>query len=143
MALAGDDDANDRRDDREERREERREAHDENEDRDDDDEDSGSDEQDDDGPPVDTSRGDDNNSGTDDDRSVDDDRSKADDRDATSGAENRQPSSDRIRNITVTYPDGWIESIVDGQCELIDDLNRRVILRPAKAKDFARMMALG
>lgn len=80
----------------------------------------------------------------DDDR--DDDRSDTDDSRDTpraTGTDTRQPSSGRIRNITVTYPDGWIERIVNGQYELIDDLNRRVILRPATQEDFARMMALG
>jgi hypothetical protein len=48
----------------------------------------------------------------------------------------------RMRNITVTYPDGWVERIINGEYELFDNLNRRVVRRDATQEDFDRMMAL-
>lgn len=166
------DDGEDLRDDRnDDDDDDDRSGRDGGDDRDDRDDPSGSDD-DTSGGSDDRPDSDDDNSGNDDDRSGgDDDRSGGDDSDddprddddrddddrdddrsdtddsrdtpRATGTDTRQPSSGRIRNITVTYPDGWIERIVNGQYELIDDLNRRVILRPATQEDFARMMALG
>ncbi len=51
-------------------------------------------------------------------------------------------NSGRLRDITVTYPDGWVERIVNGHYELFDDQNRRVIRRAATQEDFDRMFAL-
>lgn len=161
MAMAGDDDRReDRRDDADDARDDRQDRRDD--DRDDDRDDSRDDSRDD--------RPDDSEDDRDDDRSDDRDDDRADDRDdrdddrddrpddsddredrddsrddrpSIRPDDSRQPASTRIRNITVTYPDGWIERIVNGQYELIDNLNRRVILRPATQDDFARMMALG
>lgn len=162
MAMA-DDDREDREDDREDDRDDRQDdREDDREDREDDREDDRDDDRDD-----DNSGGDDDNSGPGSGDDNDDDNSGpggGDDNDDNGGgddntgpgnggnddsarsddANNDSPSSSRrIRNITVQYPDGWIERILNGQYELIDDLNRRVILRPATVEDFNRMMALG
>ena len=47
-----------------------------------------------------------------------------------------------LRDITVRYPDGWMERIVGGRYELIDHQSRLVVRRAATAGDFARMIAL-
>ena len=41
--------------------------------------------------------------------------------------------------ITVYYPDGWIERIVGGNYELIDQQKRRVVRRAATRDDLDRM----
>jgi hypothetical protein len=51
--------------------------------------------------------------------------------------------SERPRNVTVRYSDGWTELILDGQYQLIDNLNRQVVQRRATIEDFNRMVALG
>ena len=48
-----------------------------------------------------------------------------------------------LRNVTVRYPDGWVELILNDQYQLIDNLNRQVIARRATIEDFNRMVALG
>jgi hypothetical protein len=167
MALADDrrdDDRDDREDDREDREDDRDDREDDRDDRDDDDnsgpgggddndDDSGGDDDDNSGPGNggddndndDDGGGDDNsgpgNGGNDDDN--DDDGGTRYDDDDDDDDNDRPSTNRRIRNITVQYQDGWIERIVDGQYELIDNLNRRVILRPATVEDFERMMALG
>ncbi len=166
MAMADDgrdDDRDDREDDRDDRQDDRDDDRDDrDDDRDDDnsggDDDNsgpgGGDDSDDDNDDNDDNsgpgNGDDNDNGNDDDNGGgddnagpgnggnDDDGARSDDDDGDSTSTNR-----RIRNITVQYQDGWIERIVNGQYELIDNLNRRVILRPATIEDFNRMMALG
>ena len=49
----------------------------------------------------------------------------------------------QLRNVSVHYPDGWIELILNDQYRLIDNLNRQVISRRATIEDFNRMVALG
>ena len=49
----------------------------------------------------------------------------------------------QLRNVTVRYPDGWVELILNDQYQLIDNLNRQVIARRATIEDFNRMVALG
>ena len=49
----------------------------------------------------------------------------------------------QLRNVTVRYGDGWVELILNDQYQLIDNLNRQVILRPATIEDFNRMVTLG
>ena len=44
--------------------------------------------------------------------------------------------------MTVQDPDGWIERIVRGRYELIDQQSRVVVRRRATAGDLARMDAL-
>lgn len=153
MAMAGDDDRReDRRDDAEDARDDREDRRDD--DRDDDRDDSRDDRTDDSEDDRDDDRSDDRDDRDDDRDDTPDDSDEREDRDDSDddrdddrtiirSDDSRQPASTRIRNITVTYPDGWIERIVNGQYELIDNLNRRVILRPATQEDFARMMALG
>jgi len=46
-----------------------------------------------------------------------------------------------IADITLLYSDGWVERIVNGRYELIDQLNRQVIARTATQQDFLRMAA--
>jgi hypothetical protein len=48
-----------------------------------------------------------------------------------------------LRNVTVRYPDGWVELILNDQYQLIDNLNRQVVSRRATVEDFNRMVALG
>ncbi len=166
MALADDDRRDDDRDDREDDREDREDDRDDDrddrdDDRDDDDNSGpggGDDDRDDD---DDNSGGDDDNSGpgnggddnNDNDGGGDDNSGPGNDDNDDGGTRyddnddddnsDRPSTNRRIRNITVQYQDGWIERIIDGQYELIDNLNRRVILRPATIEDFNRMMALG
>lgn len=45
-------------------------------------------------------------------------------------------------DIAVYYPDGWVERIYQGHYELMDDMSRLVVRRPATGEDFARMEAL-
>jgi hypothetical protein len=49
----------------------------------------------------------------------------------------------QLRNVTVRYPDGWVELILNDQYQLIDNLNRQVVSRRATVEDFNRMVALG
>lgn len=49
----------------------------------------------------------------------------------------------QLSNVSVHYPDGWIELILNDQYRLIDNLNRQVISRRATIEDFNRMVALG
>lgn len=67
--------------------------------------------------------------------------------DAQIGDQSVTPASgsgrNQLRNVTVRYPDGWVELILNDQYQLIDNLNRQVILRPATVEDFNRMVALG
>lgn len=53
------------------------------------------------------------------------------------------PGRNQLRNVTVRYSDGWVELILNDQYQLIDNLNRQVIMRPATVEDFNRMVALG
>jgi hypothetical protein len=158
MALADDDrrddDRDDREDDREDREDDRDDREDDRDDREDDDNSgpgNGDDDDDDDDNSGPGSGGDDDDNdgggdnsgpgnGGDDNNDGGGTRYDDDDDDDNS---DRPSTNRRIRDITVQYQDGWIERIVDGQYELIDNLNRRVILRPATIEDFNRMMALG
>lgn len=148
MALADnrDDRRDDRADDRDDRRDDREDDRDDRNDDREDDRDDARDDSDD--------RADDDSDSADRDDDSDDDRdedssSDSDDRDDSRSTDDSDTDdssdrdNDRIRNITVTYPDGWVERIINGQYELIDNLNRQVIRRPATAEDFARMIALG
>lgn len=65
-----------------------------------------------------------------------------DDRDRGRGGSGRGNGSGGMRDITVLYPDGWVERIVAGVYELIDPDSREVIRRPATGADVARMLAL-
>jgi hypothetical protein len=51
-------------------------------------------------------------------------------------------SGGRGRDITVHYPDGWVERIRGGLYELIDPARRLVVRRAATAEDRARLLAL-
>jgi hypothetical protein len=68
----------------------------------------------------------------------DDDRSDSDGGSSDGSGDARQ----RLRDIAVYYPDGWIERIVAGRYELIDHQSRLVVARTATSEDFARMIAL-
>lgn len=75
-----------------------------------------------------------------------DDGDDDDDDDGGGGGGNGGASTDgadrRIDDIIVRYSDGWVERIIGGRYELIDNLERRVILRAATWEDYARMAAL-
>lgn len=47
-----------------------------------------------------------------------------------------------LRDVTVLYPDGWVERVAGGVYELIDPDSRPVVRRPATPADVARMLAL-
>jgi hypothetical protein len=72
----------------------------------------------------------------------DDDRSGPSGRDNGSNAARPGRSGGAPRDIAVYYPDGWIERIVSGRYELMDDQSRLVIRRTATREDFSRMEAL-
>lgn len=119
------DNADDSADDAEDNADDRADDADDNADDDAAEDNSGSGGGDEDGPDGDGDRGASDNSG-----GSSDDGSRA------------EGSETRLRNITVHYSDGWIEAIIDGQYQLIDNQSRQVILRRATVEDFDRMAAL-
>jgi hypothetical protein len=118
-AWAGDDDRDDERDDAEDREDDER---DEAEDRED----------------VTREDAEDNDAVS----GEDDDRNGPSGRDNGSNAARPGRSGGAPRDIAVYYPDGWIERIVSGRYELMDDQSRLVIRRTATREDFSRMEAL-
>lgn len=86
----------------------------------------------------DSDDGDDDGGRDDENRDRDDEGRHGDD----DGDEGDGDGAPGLRDITVLYPDGWVERIRGGLYELIDPRGRRVVARSATVADFARMIAL-